>query len=285
MTEALGKQSRRWRLPPEWGPEEEAHYDELFDGWMNDSERMLGRPRDTIRLLSISDTNNLQDRVMELQHDAYHLRATPYFGREEELARSVDDWQKPAFVNAERLTVYARLLAKLLAELPDERVFILRELCGAFGAIISTSAEVFSHGLAFFDPYATDSVWVVDTDGRNALDIGVFWQSFHVIASMAVFGNRWTIPLANEKGGFYGRSPEDPATASAIARDAHIEPYQLEFFHAEGAGAFHNARLEWTPEWRAALARGCHTVSRVLSPGPEGGTTLIVTFCCPEADK
>jgi hypothetical protein len=285
MSEPSERPYQQWRLPAGWGAEEEAHRPELLETWLTEAERLLGRPRDTIQLLSISDTNVLQDRVMALHYEAHRLRTVPFFYREEQLARSVDDWQKPAFVNGGRLAAYAHLLAKLAAELPNEQVYILRDLCGAFGAIVSTSAEVFACGLAFFDRYASDSVWVVGADGWDALAIGIFWQSFHLFASMQVIGKHWTVPFADEKGGCYERSPEDPAIAFAIARAAHIEPYQLEFFHAEGAGGFYNARLEWTPEWRAALARGCHIVSQVLSPEPEGGMTLIATFCCPETDK
>jgi hypothetical protein len=285
MSEPPERPYQQWRLPAGWGTEDEAHRPELYERCLIETERLLGRPRDTIQLLRISETNALQDRVMALQYGAHHLRTVPFFYREEQLARSVDDWQKPAFVNGERLAAYAHLLAKLAAELPNEQIYILRELCGAFGAIVSTSAEVFACGLAFFDRYASDSVWVVGADGRDALDIGIFWQSFHVFASIQVIGEHWTVPLADEKGGRYERSPETPAVALAIAHAAHIEPLQLEFYSANGAGTFRDMGLQWTPEWQAALARGCHPVNRTLSPAPEGGTTLIVTFSCPETTE
>lgn len=249
---------------------------------MTDNERILGRPRDTIRLLGIPETNALQDRVMEIQHNAYRLHNVRSFSREEEIARSIEDWQKPAFVNPERLAAYTGLLAKLATGIPDESVFILTDQCGVFGAIPSTIGEIFSRGLAFFDPYGHNGTWILGADGQNALYMGTHWPSFHIVAVLTVLGRRWTTPLDGERGGIYRRPPEDPELALEIARAARIVPYRLEFFSTDGT--FNDAMVEWSAEWRAALARGCQPVNRTLSPAPRGGTMMTVTFSCPDAE-
>lgn len=171
--------------------------------WLDDIARRLGRPRSTIRLLSITETYALQKAEIEAMH-RWHTGQIPGFEREVPIVQSVEierliDKLRMQTPDIPVHLLYGTNINLLSSDEPDERE-VWNNASGLFGAVEATSNEILVHAMTCLDRGNHVDITLINAITHyDLLTLSQVATSEGVFYVLGMTGISWGQLLANER--------------------------------------------------------------------------------------
>lgn len=152
LTTPSGREQHKRFLRARRAAYRQENYETYYAQWLENTARQLGCDEADIHLLSLDETDRLEDQFDVLFWDRVRASSLPFYRWYFPLSR-----EKPI----------ADLFAVLLSHVPETEVVLMKLRTSDFGAVVTTSSETFHRALAIVDKKDYNFIWVMTPDTLN----------------------------------------------------------------------------------------------------------------------